>query len=55
MVYMHRSPARHCCGVDGPWWCRGAGEALDIIRLLCSDALTVRLYRLRPVKALVWF
>jgi hypothetical protein len=30
----------------GPWWCRGAKEALGIIRLLYSDTLRVRLCRL---------
>jgi hypothetical protein len=32
----------------GPWRCRGAKEALGVIRLLCSDTLSVRLCRLRP-------
>jgi hypothetical protein len=32
----------------GPWRCRGAKEALDVIRLLCSDILCVRLCWLVP-------
>jgi hypothetical protein len=32
----------------GPWRCHGAEEALDIVPLLCSDTLQVRLCRLRP-------
>jgi hypothetical protein len=30
----------------GPWWCRGAEEALGIVRLLYSDTLRVRLCQL---------
>jgi hypothetical protein len=32
----------------GPWWCRGAEEALDVVRLLCSDTLHVMLCWLGP-------
>jgi hypothetical protein len=48
MVYMRRSPGGRCSGVDGPWRCCGAEEALGIVRLLYSDALTVMLCRLGP-------
>ena len=34
-----------CCGL---WRCRGAKEALGIVRLLYSDILRVRLRRLGP-------
>ena len=33
----------------GLWRCRGAEEALGIVRLLCSNTLNVRLCRLGPV------
>jgi len=32
----------------GPWRCRGAEKALGVIRLPCSDTLSVRLCRLGP-------
>jgi hypothetical protein len=32
----------------GPWRCHGAEEALCVVRLLCSDTLSVRLCRLGP-------
>jgi hypothetical protein len=32
----------------GPWQCRGAEEALGVIRLLCSDTPRVRLCQLGP-------
>jgi hypothetical protein len=43
-----------CAGVQeglaavlyGPWRCRGAKEALGVVRLLCSDTLRVRWCRL---------
>jgi hypothetical protein len=39
-----------CAGVQeglaaalyGPWWCRGAKEALGVAQLLCFDTLRVR-------------
>ena len=33
----------------GPWQCRGAEEALVVIRLLCFDTLSVKICRLGPV------
>jgi len=45
MVYMRQSLEGSCSSMDGPWHCHGAREApglLGIIRLLCSNALTVR-------------
>jgi hypothetical protein len=48
MVYMHRSLGESCSGVGGPWRCRGAEEALGIVRLLCSNTLSVRLFWLGP-------
>jgi hypothetical protein len=48
MVYMHRSLGESCSGVGGPWRCRGAEEALGIVRLLCSNTLSVMLFWLGP-------
>jgi hypothetical protein len=47
-TYMHQSLGGFCSGVDGPWRCHGAEEALNVVRLLCSDTLSVRLCRLGP-------
>jgi hypothetical protein len=49
IVCMRRSPGGSRRGVNGPWCCRGAREALGIVRLLYSDARTVRLCQLGPI------
>jgi hypothetical protein len=48
MVYVRRSPGGSCSGVDGPWRCCGAEQTLGVVRLLCSDTLSVRMCRLGP-------
>jgi hypothetical protein len=39
----------------GPWRCRGAKEALGVIQWLCSDTLSVKLYRLGPASTRCMF
>jgi hypothetical protein len=48
MVYMRRSPRDRVAASCGPWRCRGAEEALGVVRLLCSNTLSVRLCWLGP-------
>jgi hypothetical protein len=46
MVDMCQSPGGLTAVLYGSWQCHGAEEALGIIRLACSNTLSVRLCRL---------
>ena len=56
MVYMRRSPGGPC---SSPLWIvamRGAEQAPGVVRLLCSNTPSVKLYRLGPAspRGAVW-